>query len=73
MLEGLKPPTRQLPCRVATILEQLSKEDQVILQSAIADAFNWPTKTLAKELKKRGLDISDTPIYKHRAKGCSCA
>jgi len=73
MLEDLKPPTDPRgSCKVATVLESLSKADQDILTAAIFDANNWPIKTLSKALSNRGLQISDTPLTSHRSKNCAC-
>jgi hypothetical protein len=71
MLEGLQPPNRLPACKVRTILESLEPKDQEILIKAIADS-EWPTVTLAEQLTKRGLIISESPLRKHRAKRCSC-
>lgn len=72
MLEDLRPPARKTPCRVATVAEGLSDADAEILFAAVADSNNWKIKTLEKELKKRGINISDTPLVSHRFKTCGC-
>jgi hypothetical protein len=72
MLEGLTPPKKLTPCKVRDILETLDKSDKEILINALADS-NWPDRTLANSLTERGLQVSDTPIRKHRAGRCSCA
>jgi hypothetical protein len=50
----------------------MSKEDSAIFLKAVADS-NWPVVTLAEELKNRGVEVSPTPITKHRKGVCSCA
>jgi hypothetical protein len=72
MLEDLQLPKRLTPCKVRDIIESLDKKDQDILNAALLDT-NWPDRTLANALTAKGLMISDTPIRKHRNKGCSCA
>jgi hypothetical protein len=71
MLEDLKPPTRIRTCAVRTLREKLEKNDQEILDGAIANPeFN--SGALARELSSRGLRISDVSILRHRKKECSC-
>jgi len=72
MLEGLTPPSRQTPCRVRDVMETLEPKDQDILEKALADPA-WGTKTLSNALRERGLQVSETPLTKHRAGRCSCA
>jgi hypothetical protein len=72
MLEGLTPPKKELACKVRTLLESLEAKDKQILEAALTND-DWPTFTLATELRKRGMTISEHPIRKHRAGGCSCA
>ena len=72
MLEDLKPPVRKAPCKVATVASELSESDATILLNAVADTANWKLRTLELELKKRGVNISDTPLIAHRFKNCSC-
>lgn len=72
MLEDLQPPVRKAPCKVATVASELSETDATILLNAVADTANWKLRTLELELKKRGINISDTPLIAHRFKNCSC-
>ena len=72
MLEGFAPPSRHRPCRVREVLQTLEPKDQEILEKALADSA-WGTKTLSKALSERGLQISETPLSKHRTGRCSCA
>ena len=73
MLEGLTPPTRTHgSCKVGTVAERLEDNDRKILLDAVMDKEKWPVKTLAKALSDRGIQISDSPIYAHRAKTCMC-
>ena len=71
MLEDLQPPNRLPSCKVRTILTSLEPKDQQILKSAIDDP-DWSTVSLAEQLTKRGLIVSESPLRKHRAKRCSC-
>jgi hypothetical protein len=73
MLEGLKPPRRTHgTCKVGVIANTLEAKDRVILLAAVDNAKEWPVKTLSKALNERGLQISDSPLYNHRAKTCAC-
>jgi hypothetical protein len=73
MLEGLEPPKlNNRTCKVGTIAETLSESDRKILLDAALDSERWPAKTLVKALRDRGVFISDSPIYSHRAKTCVC-
>lgn len=73
MLEGLKPAkSKGHVCKVATTIEELDATDSEILAAAISDANTWPANTLASELRKRGLSISDMTILRHRKKTCVC-
>jgi hypothetical protein len=53
-------------------LESLDAKDQVILVNAISND-SWTSPALARELKARGIAISEKPILHHRRKECSCA
>lgn len=73
MLEGLKPAkSKGHVCKVATTLEELDATDSEILAAAISDNETWPASTLATELRKRGLSLSDMTILRHRKKTCAC-
>lgn len=73
MLEGLTPPDKfKGTCKVATVAAALSDKDRDILMSAVMDSENWPVKSLSKALSGKGLQISDTPLYSHRNRACSC-
>jgi hypothetical protein len=73
MLEGLKPPRKTHgTCKVGVIANTLEAKDRVILLAAVDNAKEWPVKTLSKALNERGIQISDSPLYNHRAKTCAC-
>jgi hypothetical protein len=71
MLEDLTPPVRSYACKVKTIAETLDPKDRTILLSAI-DNPDWAYKTLSNELAKRGVQLIDTTISRHRNKRCAC-
>jgi hypothetical protein len=71
MLEDLKLKPRNASCAVRKLLAKLDKKDQEILIAALANP-DWGSLTLARELKARGLFISEHPIYRHRKGECSC-
>lgn len=72
MLEDLKPPVTGRSCKVGTVAEALDAKDRDILFKAIDDRENWPIKTLSRELRKRGIELSESPLSNHRAKNCVC-
>jgi hypothetical protein len=72
MLENLQPPVKKTPCKVRDLLETLEPADAEILEAAVLDSARWKIKTLADELNNRGVEISETPLAKHRARNCSC-
>jgi hypothetical protein len=71
MLEDLKLPTYGRSCKVATVAATLDSKDREILFNAVAST-DWPIKTLSRELRKRGIELSDTPLGNHRSKNCVC-
>jgi|TARA_R110000744_G_scaffold129860_1_gene237369 hypothetical protein len=73
MLEGMKPTKRKsYVCKVATSIEELDATDGKILAAAISDDKTWPAATLATELRKRKLSLSDMTILRHRKQTCVC-
>lgn len=71
MLEGLELPKRTFSCKVREIAAQLDKKDSEIFLAAVNNP-EWPVVTLVDTLRARGIDISPTPVTKHRRKACSC-
>lgn len=70
ILKDLSPLKRKR-CKVGRILDNLSPADAEILESAIqGDGIGM--RKLAHELTKRGLVISETPLYGHRSRSCGC-
>jgi hypothetical protein len=73
MLENLRPPEKNKgSCKVAAEAQKLSDSDKEIFLKAVADRENWPVKTLTRELRNLGIEISDSPITNHRSQGCAC-
>jgi hypothetical protein len=72
MLENLEPTTRELACKVRTIMTQLDKNDADLFTAYLADDVKWPSNSLSKALKSRGLEISPNTLQKHRMGNCSC-
>lgn len=73
MLEDLTPPvSRLLTCKIAIILADLDKKDKEILEAALADTVRWGHNPLARALRARGVEVSDTTIAKHRSGDCRC-
>ena len=52
-------------------MESLESKDQVILVAALANE-QWTAPALSRELKARGIAVSEKPIMFHRKKECSC-
>ena len=71
-LDGLTPPIKKLPCRVRSVLAELTDNDRDILTQAINDHETWLAKPLCRALRERGIMLSDDAIYKHRKGLCSC-
>ena len=73
MLEGLTPPvSAAVYCKVDQVIQTLEEADKKILVDALANTSAWPSKTLSKQLRLRGISMADTTIGKHRAKTCAC-
>jgi hypothetical protein len=72
MLEDLTNQPRVRPCRVNTIKGTLSAADQAKLEAAVTDP-TWPVSQLEKQLRAKGLEISDSSITRHREKRCACS
>ena len=71
MLEDLTIPVRSWPCKVVLTAESLSDVDRKIFLDAVNNP-EWPLKTLENELRKRGLEISEAPLKRHRGRACAC-
>lgn len=71
MLEDLNIPQKRVPCKVRTISETMSNQDKDILLNAVMNP-EWPMTTLATELLKRDIQLSEQSIRRHRKKACSC-
>lgn len=74
MLEDLTPPAKKaVPCKIRTIANDLDESDSAIFIAAVNDLSTWQTHVLAAELKRRGVQVSETSLRKHRRKECSCS
>lgn len=71
LFDGMTQPGKLRTCKVATVSAELDPKDAAKLQELVMDEA-WPAKTLSRELGKRGVHISETPIYAHRGKACVC-
>ena len=72
MLEDLKPQGYSPPCKVRELAEKLEEKDAKILMEAVEDVETWGASGLKNALNKRGLQISDKPIQRHRDGRCDC-
>ena len=68
MVQGLS----KTKCKVARMGESLEGDDQRIFWNAVGDAESWPAIRLERELKTRGLRVSNDTILAHRAGICCC-
>ena len=71
MLDDLELPTKPAACKVRTVHETLTEPNKTIFIQAV-ESPEWPMTTLANELKKRGINVSDNTIRRHRKRTCSC-
>lgn len=73
MLEGLTPPPNKAQyCKIAIIEADLTDTDKKIFMDAVNNKDLWRARALSLELRKRGVDVADTTITKHRTKMCFC-
>lgn len=68
MVKGLSK-TR---CKVMEMADSFDSNDQRIFLNAVADVESWSAKRLERELRLRGLLISNDTILAHRAGICCC-
>ena len=72
MLEDLKPEDYTPACKVRELADTLEESDAKILMDAVNDTETWGAIQLRNALQKRGLQISDKPIIRHREGRCPC-
>jgi len=73
LLGDLTPPPKRVPiCKMMQISESLDVADQKILAHALANTEDWPTESLTRELKKRGIDVGRETVRAHRRGDCVC-
>ena len=74
LLADMTPPARKASqCKMWMLRDGLDAGDQKILDVALADTESWPTETLTRELRRRGLQIGRETIRAHRKGDCACA
>ena len=59
------------PCRVAERLSQLSKKDRAKFDVALGDERASDRK-IAEAFTRRGLNVGDEAVGKHRRGACAC-
>lgn len=73
MFETLALPEKESFCpMIVRATNNLEAKDLKIFIDALADP-RWPARTLATEVTKRGFNVSENQIWKHRSKACACA
>lgn len=71
MLDDLNIPSKPVSCRIRTIADELDVTNKTIFIQAVENP-EWPMTVLAVELRKRGINVSDNSIRRHRKQTCSC-
>ena len=56
-------------CTVCTAVESLSKQDRADLEQALEDKFIFST-VIVRVLAKRGIEVSEAAVSRHRHKRC---
>lgn len=59
-------------CKVVKIWRTLDESDRTIFAAAVNDRHGWPAIRLERELRRRGILISNDTILAHRAENCAC-
>lgn len=72
MLQGLQPPVKEALCPLMKKVAGLDKKDAEAVIGYLADE-RWTNAALSEALTKNGFAISETPLWRHRAKRCACA
>lgn len=74
MFDDLIPPSRQkeLCPMMEKATEELDKDDLQKMLIAMDDP-RWTSSALAAELTRQGFEVTETKMWKHRAKRCACA
>jgi len=72
MLQNLQPPVKEQLCPLMKRIADLDKKDAEAVLGYLADE-RWTSGALAAALSDNGFIVSDTPIWRHRAKRCACA
>jgi len=73
LLKDLVAPAKRVPvCKIMAIHDSLDVADQKIFIQAVDNVDEWPTETLARELKRRGVDVGRETIRTHRRGDCVC-
>lgn len=73
ILKDLVAPPKRVPvCKIMAIHDSLDVADQKIFIQAVDNVDEWPAETLARELKRRGVEIGRETIRAHRRGDCVC-
>lgn len=74
MFDELIPPQRrrELCPMMEKATSELDSSDLKKLIDAMADP-RWANLALSKELTRQGFEVTETKMWKHRAKRCACA
>lgn len=73
ILKDLVAPAKRVPmCKIMVIHDSLDVPDQKIFIQAVDNVDEWPAETLARELKRRAVDVGRETIRAHRRGDCVC-
>jgi hypothetical protein len=72
MLQNLQPPVKEMLCPLIKRVADLDKKDAEAVLGYIADE-RWTNSALSIALSENGFAVSETPLWRHRAKRCACA
>ena len=73
ILKDMVAPPKRVPiCKVMAVQDSLEPADEKIFIQAVDNVEEWPTETLWRELKRRGVDIGRETIRAHRRGDCVC-
>jgi len=75
MLENLDPKPYVAPCAAMERVKKhpdTTERDVELMRQYLDDQENWPTRTLARALKQKGIFMERKVIERHRDGRCPC-
>lgn len=71
-LDTLLLPRQGKPCKVGRILGELDEPYKSALAELLADHDGMPDEPLRQLMKRAGLNVSYSSVYRHRREFCNC-